>query len=299
MTANASPTFYAQQFKTSLRMALQQKPSKLLGCVTIGETVMGAKQAVVVDRIGAVEAQTVAGALQTKNYLNPSTERLWVDPISKDVPLIMDHFEQLKMLSDPSSKFVETSVAAINRAKDDEIIRAFFAATKSGETGASTSAFDTANQQIAVNYDATGNTGLTVAKLKRARQFFLRDEVDLDSEELYVAITDDQDKNLLDEAQYISLDFSDAPVLDAEGKLKRFLKFNFVHTQRLGVDASGYRRVPVWAKSGVEYRPWEELYTNVYRDTNYRGEPWAAYSMATFGAARTDNKLVKEILCAE
>ena len=125
MTANASPTFYAQQFKTSLRMALQQMPAKLLGCVTIGETVMGAKQAVVVDRIGAVEAQTVSGQLQPKTYLNPATERLWVDPISKDVPLIMDHFEQLKMLSDPSSKFVQASVAAINRAKDDEIIRAF------------------------------------------------------------------------------------------------------------------------------------------------------------------------------
>lgn len=299
MTANASPTFYAQQFQTSLRMAIQQIPSKLMPCVTIGETVVGAKQAVIVDRIGSVDANTVAGQLQPKTYLNPTTERLWVDPISKDVPLIMDHFEQLKMLSDPSSKFVQTAVAAINRAKDDEIIRAAFAATKSGETGAATSAFDTTNQQIAVNYDASGNVGLTVAKLKRARQFFLRDEVDMDREQLFCLITDDQDKNLLDEAQYVSLDYSDKPVLDAEGKLKTFLKFQFVHTQRLGVDASGYRRVPVWAKSGIEYRPWEELYTNVYRDTNYRGEPWAAYCMATFGAARADNKLVKEILCAE
>lgn len=299
MTANASPTFYAQQYKTSLMMALQQKPSRFMSAVTIGETVTGAKQAVVVDRIGAVEAQTVAGQLQTKTYLNPTTERLWVDPISKDVPLIMDHFEQLKMLSDPSSKFVASAVAAINRAKDDEIIRAAFAATKSGETGASTSAFDTANQQIAVNEDAAGAVGLTVAKLKAAREIFLGNEVDMDSEQLYVAITAKQDRDLLNEAQYINLDFDNKPVLDGEGRLKRFLKFEFLHSERLGVDGSSYRRVPIWAKSGIEYRPWEELYTNVYRDTNYRGEPWAAYAMSTFGAARTDNKLVIECLCSE
>lgn len=297
MTANASPTFYAQQFQTSLRIALQQREANLMKCVTIGETVMGSKQAVVVDRIGQVEAQTVSGQLQTKNYLNPATERLWVDPVSKDVPLIMDHFEQLKMLSDPSSKFVMASVAALNRAKDDEIIRAAFAATKSGETGAATQAFDTTNQQIAVNYDASGNVGLTVAKLKRARQMLIRNEVDLDSEELYVAISDVQDKNLLDEAQYISLDFSDKPVLNEEGKLKRFLKFNFVHSQRLLTDGSGFYRVPIWAKSGIEYRAWEELYTDVYRDKSYRGDPWTSYCMATFGAARTDNKLVVEALC--
>lgn len=298
MTANATPTFYAMSYKTSLMTAIQQKPSRFMGAVTIGESVAGFEKAVVVDRIGAVDAQTVSGTLQTKTYLNPTTERLWVQPVSKDVSLIMDHFEQLKMLSDPSSKFVETSVAAINRAKDDEIIRAFFAATTSGQNAGSTSAFDTANQQIAVNYDASSNTGLTVAKIKRARQLFIRDEVD-ESEELFIAITDDQDKNLLDEAQYISLDYSDQPVLTSEGKLKKFLGFNFIHSQRLGVDGSGYRRVPAWAKSGIEYRPAEELYTNVYRDTNYRGEPWASYVMATFGAARTDNVLVKEILCSE
>jgi len=299
MTAQASPTFYAQEFRTSLRMALQQKGSKLRKIVTEGEMVKGAKQAVVVDRVAAGEAQTVGGQLQDIVYQNPDTERLWVDPISKDHAQTLDHFEALKMLSDPSSKWVMAAEYAIGRAQDDEIIRAAFAATKSGETGGTTQAFDTANQQIAVNYDAGGNVGLTVAKLKRARQFFIRNEVDLDSEELFVILTDDQDKNLLDEAQYVSLDYSDKPVLDADGKLKQFLKFNFVHCQRLGVDGSGYRRVPIFTRSGIEYKPWEEIYTDVSQLKNKRGHPWAVYAMATFGAARTDNKLVVEVLCAE
>lgn len=299
MTALASPTFYAQEFRTSLRMALQQRGSKLLSTVTHGDMVAGAKQAVAVDRVEPTEAQTVSGTLQDITYQNGTTLRLWVDPISKDHAQTMDHFEKLKMLSDASSIQVEAARYAIGRAQDDEIIRALFAATKSGETGASTSAFDTANQQIAVNYDASGNVGLTVAKLKRARQIFIRNEVDMDNEELTCVITDDQDKNLLDEAQYISLDYSNKPVLDENGQLKKFLKFNFVHCQRLGVDASSYRRVPIYAKSGLQFRPWEEIVTDVTQLKTKRGLPWQVYSMATFGAARTDNKLVVEVLCAE
>lgn len=298
MTQLASPTFYAQEYRTSLQLALQQRGSKLRQVVTNGPMITGAKQAVVVDRIEPGVAQAVGGQLQDKVYQNPATLRLWVNPVSYDYSQTLDHFEKLKMLSDPSSSWVTAAQYAIGRAVDDEIIAAMFRATASGEAGAGTQAFDTANQQIAVNYDAGGNVGLTVAKLKRARQRFIANEVDLDREEMYCVVTDDQDKNLLDEAQYINLDFGDRPVLE-DGKLKKFLGINFVHCQRLGVDGSGYRRVPVFTKSAIELRMWEDITTSVNRLTNKRGEPWEVYAMSTFGAARTDNKLICEVLCAE
>lgn len=298
MTQQASPTFYAQEYRTSLMLALQQRGSKLRNVVQNGPMVIGAKQAVIVDRIEAAEASTVSGTLEDIVYQNPATLRLWCDPISKDYAQTIDHFEKLKMLSDPSSAWVTAAQYAIGRAIDDEIIAAMWRSTKSGETGSSTSAFDTTNQQIAVGYDAGGNVGLTVAKLKRARQKFIANEVDLDREELYCIVTDDQDKNLLDEAQYISLDYGDRPVLE-DGKLKKFLGINFVHSQRLLTDASGYRRVPVFTKSGIELRMWEDITTDVSQLKTKRGQPWQVYAMATFGAARTDNKLVVEVLCSE
>lgn len=296
MTQNASPTFYAQNYATSLKLALQDNGGKLLQHVTMGPDVRGFENAVIVDRIEAAEAQPVTGTLQDKTYQNPTTERLWVTPTPYDYSQTVDHFEALKMLSDPSSKWVEASRKAIARAWDNEINSAFWRATKSGQNGGSTTAF-LAAQQVAVNYDAGANTGLTVAKLKAARKLYIANEVDLDATELFVAITDDQDEDLLNEAQYISGDYG-RPVMDGK-KLKAFLGFNFVHFQRLSTDGSGYRRVPVFTKDAIEFRTAEMLQTSVNKLTTKRGEPWEVYAMSTFGAARTDNKLVVEIKCAE
>lgn len=297
MTQNASPTFYAQNYATTLKPALQQEGSKLLPYITHGPSVKGFEKAVMVDRIESSEAQTVSGTLQAKQYQNPNTERLWVQPISKDHSQIMDHFEALKMLSDPSSTWVQNARNALGRAWDDEIVESMWRDTKSGQDGASTSSF-LAAQQIAVNYDASGNTGLTVSKLKAARKLFLANHVDLDRVQLMCAITDDQDEDLLNEVQYTSMDFGTKPVLES-GKLKSFLGINFVHCQRLATDASGYRRVPVFTKESIEFRDAEMLYTSINKVTTLRGEPWEAYAMSTFGSARTDNKLIVELKCAE
>lgn len=296
MTQNASPTFYAQNYQTSLKLALQDMGGRLLPYITQGPDVAGFENAVIVDRIEAAEAQPVTGTLQDKTYQNPNTERLWVTPTPYDYSQTIDRFEALKMLSDPASKWVQASRQAIARAWDNEINSAFWRSTKSGQNGGSTSAF-LAAQQVAVNFDASGNTGLTVAKLKEARRILIANEVDLDATELYCAITDDQDTDLLNEAQYISADYG-RPVLDGK-KLKSFLGFNFVHFQRLSTDGSGYRRVPVFTKDAIEFRAAEMLYTSVNQLKNKRGEPWEVYAMSTFGAARTDNKLVVELKCAE
>jgi hypothetical protein len=298
MTQMAAPTFYAQNYATSLKLALQQQGSLLRPFVTEGPSVAGFEKAVVVDRIEAGSAQLVAGTLQDKVYQNPNTERLWVEPVAYDYSQTIDHFDALKMLSDPASKWVMASNWAIGREWDNEINAAFWRSTKSGQNGASTQAFDTTNQQVAVNFDAAGNTGLTVTKLKRARRKFLGNEVDIERNPLFAIVTDDQDENLLNEAQYISLDFGDRPVLE-DGKLKKFLGINFIHCQRLTTNGSGYRRVPVFTREAIEFRTAENLYTSVNKVTNKRGEPWEVYAMSTFGAARTDNKLVVEVLCVE
>ncbi len=299
MTQNASPTFYAQNYQASLKLALQDKGGKLLPTVAMGPDVKGFENAVIVDRLGAIEAQQVSGTLQDKTYANNTTERRWVTPVPYDLPQTMDHFEALKMLSDPASKWVENGRRGISRAWDNEITAAFWRTCKSGQNGGSTIAFGSgasAGQVIAVNYDGGGaNTSLTVAKLKEAYRIFLANEVDLEMTQLTCAITANDALSLLNEAQYISGDFG-RPVLD-DGKLKSFMGFNFVHFQRPELDGSGYRRIPVYTKETIEFRAAEMLYTSVNKLTNKRGEPWEAYLMSTFGAARTDEKLLVEIKC--
>lgn len=295
MSLNINPTFFAQQFKATLELALQQKGSRLRSTI-MNETVTGAKQAVVVDRLEAVNAQRVTGQLQTKTFTNAATVRRWVDPVSCDLSQIVDHFDKLKVLNDPTSKNSMAAINAIGRDMDDEIIAAFWRSAKTGETGGSTTAFDSTNQQVAVNFGASANTGLTVAKMREARRILLSNEADMDNEPAWIIVTAKQADDLLKEAQIISRDYNDSMVLK-DGKLESYLGFKFLRTERLVTDGT-YRRIPAYVESAMSFSMWEDVVTSVNKRTELRGEPYEVYSMATFGATRTDEKRIVEIKCA-
>jgi hypothetical protein len=296
MSLNVNPTFFAQQFKATLELALQQRGSRLRPTIT-NETTSGVKQAAVVDRLEVVNAARVTGQLQTKNWTNAATNRRWVLPVSADLSQIVDHFDKLRLLNDPTSKNAMAAINAIGRDMDDEIIAAFWRAAATGETGASTTAFDATNQVVAVNFGAAANTGLTVAKLREARRILLSNEADMDNEQAWVIVTSKQADDLLREAQIVSRDYNDSMVL-RDGKLESYLGFKFLRTERLVVDGSSFRRIPAYVESAMNFTMWEDVQTSVNKRTELRGEPYEVYSMATYGATRTDEKRIVEIKCA-
>ena len=253
MSLNVNPTFYAQQFKATLELALQQKGSRLrMLCDT--SSVMGVKQAVVVDRLEAISANRITGQAQTKTFTNAATNRRWVDPVSADLSQLVDHFDQLKILNDPTSKNTMAAINALGRDMDDEIIASFWRSAKTGETGGSTVAFDS-NQVVAVNFGASANTGLTVAKLREARRLLLSNEADVDNEDAFVVVTSKQADDLLKEAQVVSRDYNDRMVL-TDGKIESYMGFKFVRTERLVVDGSSYRRIPAFVRSAINFTMW-------------------------------------------
>jgi hypothetical protein len=296
MSLNINPTFFAQQFKATLELALQQKGSRLRSTIA-SEPVSGVKQAVVVDRLESVNANRITGTLQTKTFTNAATNRRWVDPVSADLSQIVDHFDKLKVLNDPTSKNAMAAINALGRDMDDEIIAAFWRAAKTGETGSSTAAFDTTNQTVAVNFGAAANTGLTVAKMREARRILLSNEADMDNEPAWIIVTAKQADDLLKEAQVISRDYNDSMVLK-DGKLDSYLGFKFLRTERLVNDGSSFRRVPAYVESAMNFTMWEDVQTSINKRTELRGEPYEVYSMATYGATRTDEKRIVEIKCA-
>lgn len=289
------PNHYAQQFATNIELLLQQKDSRLRGLVTQGSYV--GEQASPVDQIDAVEMQSVSGRFQAMPRIDADTARRWVLPLDFDLPQLIDSFDKLRLLTDPNSAYVMNAVAAAKRKMDDVIIDAFFAAAKTGKSGSSSTSFPS-GQQVAVNHGASGNTGLTVAKLREARRLLRAAEVDLDMDPITVVVTSKQEDNLLAEAQVISLDFNDRPVL-VDGKLKSFLGMNFVHSERLDADGSSYRRVPVFAKSGMHLGIWNDISTDLSQRKDLRGMPFQAYVYMTVGATRLEEEKVVEIKCAE
>lgn len=153
-------------------------------------------------------------------------------------------------------------------------------------------AFDNANQSVAAS-----SSGLTISKLLAARKILKANEVDMDADKLYCAITAEQDQDLLEQTQVTSADFNVRPVL-SEGRVTSFLGFEFVHIERLPTDSSGNRRVPVWAESGMHLGIWEDLKVDIgpRRDKNMSTQ---VYISGTYGATRLQEGKVVEVKCVE
>ena len=298
MTLAVNPTLFAQDYRALLEPALQQKGSRLRPYV-INDTATGVKQKVAVNRIEQVQTGLVTGQAQPKTATNAAVARRWVVPISRDLSQIFDHFDMLKIAQDmPTSAALTNAINAHGRDFDDEILDAMFRPTVTGETGGATTAFDTTNNQIALNFNAAGNTRVTVAKLREAKRILLSWENDFDNDPAYCVITSKEHDSLLAEAQVISRDYNDTLVLK-DGKVTEYMGFKFILCERLQLDPTAtWRRVPVFMKSGVNFTGWEDVVTDVDQRKDLKGNPWEVYSMATFGAARTDEKRIVEIKSA-
>jgi hypothetical protein len=142
---------------------------------------------------------------------------------------------------------------------------------------------------------AVGGTGMTVAKLRQARRILMTNEVDVAMDPLYIAVTAVQMDNLLGTTEVTSSDYNTVKAL-VQGNVDTFLGFKFVHCERLGVDGSGDRRCIAWAKSGMHLGMWNDITTKISEraDKSYATQ---VYVKGTFGATRTEEKKVVEIIC--
>lgn len=289
------PGHYAQQYATNIDLLLQQKGSKLRPYITSGSYV--GKQASPVDQIGAVEMQQVSGRFEAMGRVDAAVDRRWVLPQDWDLPQLIDSFDKLRLLTNPESHYVQNAVFAAGRKMDDIIIDAMFGSAKTGETGSTSTAFPSA-QQVAVNFAASSNVGLTVAKLREGKKILMAAEVDVDVDPLCCVVTAKQHDDLLAETQIISMDYNDRPVL-TDGKIDRFLGINFIHCERLDVDGSSYRRVPLFAKSGMHMGLWNDVSTDVSQRKDLKSLPFQAYVYLTAGATRLEEEKIIELKCAE
>jgi hypothetical protein len=125
--------------------------------------------------------------------------------------------------------------------------------------------------------------------------------VDVDNEELYCVVTAKQYRNLLNEIQAVSMDFTDKPVL-VNGKITEFMGFKFVPCQRLTTgtdDAAGTsRQIPVYAKSGMHLGIWNDINSSVDKRPD-KSNSTQVYSKMTVGATRVEEGKVVKIWCRE
>lgn len=283
-------TAFVQQYTTNVALLLQQRGSKLRPYVMV-DSYMG-KAAKIVEQIGQVAAQQRVSRHADTPLVNTPHDARWEFPLDWEVADLIDDQDRLRMIINPDSAYAINQAMAIGRAWDDEIITRALGNAKTGENGTTTTAFDTSNQQIAAS-----SAGLTVAKLREAKKILMGNEVDIDFDPLYCIVTAKQIDDLLNTTEVGSFDYNSVKAL-VMGDVDTFMGFRFIHCERLGVDGSSNRRVIAYAKSGLHLGIWKDVSSRMSErdDKSYATQ---VYTCSTFGATRTEEGKVVEILCSE
>jgi hypothetical protein len=288
------PDHYTISFSTNVMLLLQEKGSKLRGCVTEGHYV--GKQSSVVDQIGAVEMQTVSDRFAAMGRVDAAVDRRWVTPSDFDLPQLIDTFDKLRLLTDPESTYTTNAVMAAGRKMDTLILQATTGTAKTGEQGGTNTSFTSGNEvDVAVG---GANSRLNVLKLLTLQETMLTNAVDFDNDAIYIPLTAKDNSALMQEIQIVSTDFApqDKPVL-SQGKVRSFLGMNFVYCQLTETIMAGTNEVtiPAWAKSGMHLGIWGDVKTEISRRNDLRSVPWQSYVTATFGATRLEENKVYAI----
>ena len=283
-------TAFVQQYTTNVALLLQQRGSKLRDYCTVGGYT--GKAAKAVEQVGAVTAQVRTSRHSDTPLISTPHDARWVFPTDYEWADMIDDQDKLRMLIDPTSSYATNGAYALGRAMDDLIITAALGDAKTGENGTTTTGFATATQQI-----AAAASGLTIAKLRAAKKIFMRNEVDMDMDQLCIAVTAEQIEDLLATTEVTSSDYNTVKAL-VQGNVDTFMGFKFIQIERLGVDGSSARRVIAWAKSGLHVGMWNDINTRIGEraDKSYSTQ---VYVKGTFGATRVEEKKVVEILCTE
>ena len=292
------PKLAVETFSTILLLKLQQKTSMLRGRVMEGAHV--GKQASPVDYIGNIQMKAPAGRYAPNQPQNTDFTRRWVTPVDKEAYQLIDTFDKLRLLQDPTSRYSDVAMAAVAREWDDRVIASAFAVATIGDStgvGTTTESFSTGSWSIASTFSSAAASGVTVAKMIEAKRVMRKAQVDVDTEDLTWITNSQGEADLLNQVQVVSTEFSDRPVL-TEGKVTRFLGWNIVYSERL-TSTSNVRQNIALVKSGAYLGIWKDVENDVERRRDLSGLPWQLATLMTSGATRLEPGRLMQVLAAD
>jgi hypothetical protein len=224
----------------------------------------------------------------------------------------VDRIDQLEAKISLQGAYTQTGAATIARSRDMAFLEGFYGVNYTGKLGQTQVTFAAGNI-VPVNEGAGSPVGLTVDKLAAAQEILRANQVDVEMEECYMALTAKQIRDLQEEVEMISSDFNwgagREPVL-RNGVLTKLLGFNFIgmefgnaavvgpEIQAITIDGSGYRRVPFWCMSGMAVVTWSDLFARVSEreDASYAIQ---VYAETILSATRTEEGKCGQVLCNE
>jgi hypothetical protein len=294
------PKLFTTQFSTVLALKLQQKTSKLRGRCMEGHHV--GKQASPIQYIGAIQMKPPTGRFAPIGRQDVDFTRRWVFPVDRDANQLIDTFDKLKTVIEPTSQYSDVAAAAVAREWDDRLIAAALGTSSLGTDGASftteTWASISSSYSVASTFGSTAASGLTVAKMIEAKRIMRKSQVDIENEPLTWITNSQGESDLLNQVQVVSTEFNDRPVLQ-NGKVTGFLGWDIIYSERLPVNTTNVRSNIAFVKSGLYLGIWKDVETNISRREDLSSLPYQIYTMMSSGATRLEPGRLEEILCAD
>jgi len=280
-------TAFVEQYSSNVQMLSQQKGSLLRDKVRL-ESVTG-KNAFF-DQIGSVTATVRSTRHSDTPQADTPHSRRRVSLVDYEFADLVDDLDKVRMLVDPTSSYAQAAAYAMGRAMDDAIITAATGSADTGVAGGTAVALP-AGQIIA----ETGTTGMTIAKLREAKEII--DLADVDpSLPRHIIVSPKQISDLLGTTEVTSSDFNSVKAL-AQGDVNSFLGFNFVVSNRLAV-ASQIRDCVAFVGDGIALAVGKDSTARIDERSD-KGYATQVYYSAAFGATRMEEEKVVKIQAYE
>ena len=280
-------TAFVQQFSANIQMLSQQMGSLLRNAVDV-ESVNGEKA--FFDQVGSAAAILRTSRHADTPIVDTPHSRRMVTMSDYEYADLIDDQDKVRLLVDPTSTYSRAAAAAMGRAMDDVIISAALGNASTGKDGSTTTALPS-TQKI-----AHGSAGLTLAKLLDAKQILDEGNVD-PSIQRHIVCSPKQITDLLNNTTVTSTDFNTVKAL-AMGELNSFVGFNFIVSNRLGLDSNSDRQVIAFASDGIKCAIGKEPSARIDEraDKSYATQ---VYYCQSVGATRMEEAKVVEIACSE
>ncbi len=278
---------FVQQYTDTLRLLVQQRRTKLRDTVLVDTDFVGEFK--FYDQLGATEMTEKVSRHQDTPIDPADHQRRRLAKRDFVVNHLLDKEDQLNMLIDPKSNYMQSQAMAAGRQIDDVIIEAFDGTAYSGKTGSDSEAFDS-NNIIAV-----GAAGLTKAKLITAKQKL--DDNDVEEEDRFCAIKPSQLADLLNTDEVVSSDFNVVKAL-VQGEVNTWLGFQFRKTTRLSNNTAGNRKCFAWHRAAIQLGIQKEP-TGRIDERLDKMYAWQTYFSMSIGATRLEEERIIEIVCLE
>jgi hypothetical protein len=152
----------------------------------------------------------------------------------------------------------------------------------------------------ASQYMAHASTGLTLDKIRAGKKWLRSNDFGVeDDDQIYCAITAEQEDDLLDIAEEAKQSLNAFSIEQLrEGKPTRLMGIEWIMTNRLPINAAEHRLCPMWTKKNIERGIWQDVNGALWNDTSADNLPYARVR-AYIDCVRIEDIGVIAIECVE